>query len=762
MLKRDRVIVSIVTAAILFSVLLLAVFAEGNKGEEPKEVKYPALEDVDTITGLISDSFEEYMIEAGDRDALFESYAGKLFYGSGTPRLRSVKAVGGRLKGQNKVIYDYVKSAAAEIASGNRASAVVEIPLEDLGVDPGKHYTAEDLGLDYIYNAETEEWNSGVGAAMMTMFDFDSNLIMNSLYSDCPYELYWGRSMSFPVMLKVGMSASSSNGVITAYATFMEPYFPVKVSVESKYRDTSDPEGYTADTEKTGSAANAASYAQGIVDDASEMSDLEKLKFYRDQICELVTYDEYARDHSNTMEDRGPWALIYVFDRDPDTNVVCEGYSEAFQYLCDLTDFDDDRICAYSVTGDMYGGSGGGGGHKWNIVHMDDGYNYIADITNSDEGTWGEDESLFLKGMEGSVDEGYEKHVAEWTEVTGSGIIIIHYEKDINYTYDQETRSIFTDQELTLSARDYGDNPTTDQVAELSGISLFLTEKIGMRIHVLIDTNEVTDDDYIQFEYEGNTFTQSVGNALPGSGETLNDHQRIVIFELPLTATQMSVPVTFHMVVNNIPGEEKTYSVKSYSAQILEEGSGYSRSAKDLVKAMLHYGTFAQLYVGENTDDLPNEGYEFIWSDSDFDKLANYQYELTSNSGNDLKLYSSSLAMETDLSVRFYFDIIEGFELEDFGISVNDNEGHDLDYVNGLNEETGKSYIIVQNISPLDIGKMIHLTITENDSQIVDLSYGPLSYCYAKITGSGTSAKIKNLCKAIFKYYLAASKYEAV
>ena len=81
--------------------------------------------------------------------------------------------------------------------------------------------------------------------------------------------------------------------------------------------------------------------------------------------------------------------------------MVCEGYSKAFQYLCDLSD-----ITCYTVTGIMNGGTGEGP-HMWNIV-ANNGKYYMADITNSDEGTVGEDGGLFLDTpISGSISRGY-------------------------------------------------------------------------------------------------------------------------------------------------------------------------------------------------------------------------------------------------------------------------------------------------------------------------------------------------------------------
>lgn len=94
-------------------------------------------------------------------------------------------------------------------------------------------------------------------------------------------------------------------------------------------------------------------------------------------------------------------AVNLCFDGDDSTNVVCEGYSKAFQYLCDLSD-----ITCYTVTGMMNGGTGEGP-HMWNIV-ANNGKYYMADITNSDEGTVGEDGGLFLDTpISGSISRGY-------------------------------------------------------------------------------------------------------------------------------------------------------------------------------------------------------------------------------------------------------------------------------------------------------------------------------------------------------------------
>ena len=57
---------------------------------------------------------------------------------------------------------------------------------------------------------------------------------------------------------------------------------------------------------------------------------------FKNEICNLVDYNNAAADSSTQTAYGDPWQMIWVFDENAETKVVCEGYSKAFQYLCDL------------------------------------------------------------------------------------------------------------------------------------------------------------------------------------------------------------------------------------------------------------------------------------------------------------------------------------------------------------------------------------------------------------------------------------------
>ena len=189
-----------------------------------------------------------------------------------------------------------------------------------------------------------------------------------------------------------------------------------------------------------------------IVKEFQGYTETEKLYGYKEMICYLTSYND---DVTEDDEYGDPWQLIYVFDGDDSTNVVCEGYSKAFQYLCDLSD-----ITCYTVTGMMNGGTGEGP-HMWNIV-ANNGKYYMADITNSDEGTVGEDGGLFLDTpISGSISRGY-------TYATDSANIYFAYDKEAKSLYGTEKNSILYMTQETYSADDLTAKPAKTSITGIS------------------------------------------------------------------------------------------------------------------------------------------------------------------------------------------------------------------------------------------------------------------------------------------------------
>ena len=343
---------------------------------------------------------------------LFEQYVEQQFFGND-----SISVYGNyadeKLQGVDLAAYKILKEEIQKIAAGERSNSQIGISMESLGIETT--WTASELGVDTLI--EGGELSEKVIKAIEEKYP-DYQALLDYLLIDCPYDLYWfDKSVSGAFRVQSpGMSYSSSQLTLKG-----ELVYSFKTAGE--YRNSGE---YEVAVEKTGAAKTAADNAKEIVNKYSSYGDYEKLVHYKNEICNLVSYNQEAA--GGNMNYGNPWQLVWVFDRDPATNVVCEGYAKAFQYLCDLTDFNSSNIKCYTVNGIMGGGTGAGR-HMWNIVTMQDKKNYIVDVTNCDEGSIGADDKLFLASAEGNAVSGY--------------TVAIQGQSNITYTYDEDLSGMY-------------------------------------------------------------------------------------------------------------------------------------------------------------------------------------------------------------------------------------------------------------------------------------------------------------------------------
>lgn len=336
-----------------------------------------------------------------------------------------------------RAVYDQLVPEIQKIAAGQGDSSIFELSFQPLT------FTKEELGIEgdiLVLDKEnqyqfSEEANEAVTNAFSA--ELDVNMLLNQLLARHPYELYWFDK----VFKQDDVSAISVRPICSVdgqqtTVTVSDCQILMVVSQDYAVTDAATQQYYlySPDTAKTGAATAAAAKAAEVVAKNQGKGTYSKLVAYADYIKNAVSYNYAAADKNNNYSYGDPWQLIYVFDENPDTNVVCEGYSKAFKYLCDLTwTGSDPEVACYLPTGTMDGDA-----HMWNIVSIG-GANYLADITNCDSGTTGAPDQLFLCGAEGSVD-------ASYAAATTNGTV--------TYVYDKETLALY-DKELDLSATKY-------------------------------------------------------------------------------------------------------------------------------------------------------------------------------------------------------------------------------------------------------------------------------------------------------------------
>lgn len=354
-----------------------------------------------------------------------------------------------------RAVYDQLVPEIQKIAAGQGDSSIFELSFQPLT------FTKEELGIegDILVRGDdgqyhfSEETGAAIEKAVNEVMDMDMDMLLDQLLAHHPYELYW-----FDKSFGEGAIRFKYSYGTDGQQTVMVGDFVIMMAVSQDYAVTDAVTQqyylYSPDKAKTGAATAAAATAAQVVAENQGKGTYGKLVAYAEYIKNAVSYNYAAADKNNGYPYGDPWQLIYVFDDDPDTNVVCEGYSKAFKYLCDLTwTGSDPEVACYLPTGTMDGGTGAGL-HMWNIVSIG-GVNYLTDITNCDSGTTGAPDQLFLCGAEGSVD-------ASYAAATTNGTV--------TYVYDNETLALY-DKELVLSATKY--SPLAFDLNQLTALARY-------------------------------------------------------------------------------------------------------------------------------------------------------------------------------------------------------------------------------------------------------------------------------------------------
>ena len=400
---------------------------------------------------------EERIGDSGEQDnnellqSYFEHQLGTAGASSAAPKLKAARR--SVLNPAEQQIYQVLLRGIKAAAEGKREHSYFEIDITDLLENTT--FSSADLGVIQPVKDNGELTDEAVAAVRdridiasryttdnrvyNTTGQINSVKIVNALLSDVPYELYWFNKVKGYSKALKGLGQcfeyDDANDTLTLKSTeriILQYWFRVADAYQSgeaeRYPTTYI---YYLNTEKCALASQAAKNALAIVSNAERLNldDYEKLVQYREEIRSLAPV--YNNEAKNSGIYGDPWQVIYVFDGDPGTNVVCEGYAKAFKYLCDLSRFLSAEIeCSLAV------GSILEGNHMWNIVHMEDGNNYLVDITNS--------RSDLYRFMRGGRPDAAGKW---WVELPGG--------RSVYYLYDANTVEQFDSSELTLCRSDY-------------------------------------------------------------------------------------------------------------------------------------------------------------------------------------------------------------------------------------------------------------------------------------------------------------------
>ena len=287
----------------------------------------------------------------------------------------------------------------------------------------------------------------------------------------------------------------------------------------------------------------------------------------------------------------------------------------------------------------------------------------------------------------------------------------------------------------------------------LYGRSITLKDNIDVNYYMEMSDSVFEHDAYLEFKIGGQTYKLNASDA----AEVNENGKTLYKFSCPVNAAQMSDTIETRIVIDNKTEEEYSYSVKEYATELLSKSNEYPEETIKLVKALLNYGTAAQNFFKYNTDKPANAGL------SDTDKavanadFAAYKAVIKTDSANSqsngLTYYGSSLICKSEMTVRHYFMVNEGCDINNYKFSYVNAYGNEVS-LTPKKASDGVYCVDINGIMARNLNSIFACKVTgKNKACIFELDYGPFSYSQKVIDSGNSSDELKNLVNALYWYW---------
>lgn len=287
--------------------------------------------------------------------------------------------------------------------------------------------------------------------------------------------------------------------------------------------------------------------------------------------------------------------------------------------------------------------------------------------------------------------------------------------------------------------------------ARLVGHSISLEGDIGVNFYMELSDTVLAHSDtaYMHFTIPNSAESKTKDILLKDARTETADGKTYYIFKCGVAAKEMTSQIKAQIIDGDKTGTEYPYSIKEYADYLLknanENGTELERAyaaAAPLVKAMLNYGSYSQIYFDKNPTNLANADLD------EADKvLGNPDISIAdeneSNLPEGVTFEGATLSLKSETTLSLYFKSSTELEFSCAGYAVE--------------KVTSGNYQIarIRGIKSKDIGNILTLTINGTGT----VTYSPLNYCKKAIADNTQKESLQNAVKALYLYWQSASSY---
>ena len=282
--------------------------------------------------------------------------------------------------------------------------------------------------------------------------------------------------------------------------------------------------------------------------------------------------------------------------------------------------------------------------------------------------------------------------------------------------------------------------------AKLYGYTLSLDGDIGVNFYMqLSDDVAHSDTAYMHFTIPKNgTPGEQIVYVKDARFEVVQG-KRCYVFKCNVAAKEMTSEIKAQMMDNGKLGKIYTYSVKGYADYLIDHAAESEEWSKalPLVKAMLNYGAYAQIYFDKTSTGLANEKLDETEKELGDVEISAAEPVIGDLPG-DTTYEGATLSLKSETTLSLYFKSSETlrFTCGDYKVETVPNGSYQVARIRGIKAK--------------NIGDVFTLNVSG-----AEVKYSPLNYCKNKLADSGTAENLRNVLKALYLYYEAADAYFA-
>ena len=289
--------------------------------------------------------------------------------------------------------------------------------------------------------------------------------------------------------------------------------------------------------------------------------------------------------------------------------------------------------------------------------------------------------------------------------------------------------------------------------ARLVGHSISLDGDIAVNFYMELSDSVIAHKDtaYMHFTIPTGSGTTTQDVLVKDARQVTSGDKTYYVFKCRVAAKEMTSEIKAQMIDGDLTGTEYKYSVKEYADHLLEHADEREdlASAVPLVKKMLNYGAYAQLYFDKNPGTLANEIMDETEKELGDVTITAPETVFDLPDGVTFEGATLSLKSETTLSLYFKSNTTFTFSCGDYTVETAASGGYQIARIRGIKAK--------------HIGNTFTLTVNGGT-----VTYSPLNYCKNVLPDSTASPdeaqnqqdeKLQNVVKALYLYWQAADAY---